>query len=468
MGRVTWRRNLAVLVLVTMAVASCGDDDQADDAGAPTETTLVPTTASPTTEPVPTTASPTTAVPTTEPEVEGGPSALSIAAREDPDPTVAASVAGDATSGFGIDLFEAVVADSGPGSNVVVSPASVAIALAMLEPGATGDAQTQLRALLRIDDPAEFHASMNALEQSLESRVAEAINAGDDPGELTVRIANAAYLQQGFPFEQQYLDAIGSHYGPVLNAVDFSTDPDAVAHEINRFVSETTNDRIPELVPDGAISDDTVLALVNALYLNASWQQVFPPADTADAPFTLDDGSETTVTMMHGSSDASGRGEGWVAATKNYVGGLAVEFVLPDPGRSAEIRADLTAVLADYHEHASSGSDLAVPRFETRFHAELSPALQSLGLTAPYLAGHLLGIADEPRLVIDQAIHETFVAMDEEGTEAAAATIVLIFPTSAPALPPVAVILDRPFLFRIFDRETGATLFLGQVLNPDA
>jgi serpin B len=140
--------------------------------------------------------------------------------------------------------------------------------------------------------------------------------------------------------------------------------------------------------------------------------------------------------------------------------------MLPDEGRFDDVAADLPRVVAAFNDNRTAGATLAVPRFETRFGAQLTPILKALGLTAPYLEGNLTGMADDPRLVLDVVAHQTFVAMDEEGTEAAAATVATGYPTSAPAEPPVPVVLDRPFLFRIFDVQTGATLFLGRVVDP--
>jgi serpin B len=376
------------------------------------------------------------------------------------------SLAGHAISAFGLDLFTSLRATSQPGDNVAISPASVAYALAMLEPGTVGAAQTQLRSLLRIDDPVAFHASMNALEQSLEARAPTAFSPGDDPGEVTVRIANAAYLQKGYPFEQAYLETVGANYGPVLNEVDFAPDPDAVAHAINAFVAEATNNRIPKLVPDGTIDPLTVLALVNALYLKASWLGTFDEAATANTDFTGLDGVKQTVPMMHGTGDSSAQGDGWVGATKSYTGGLTAQFILPNEGRFDEIATHLDRVFTDYATNQTDGATLDLPRFDLRFGAELTPALKALGLTAPYDTGGLLGIANDPLLVVDKVIHQTDVAMDEKGTEAAAATVVLGQATSAPVNPPVPVILDRPFLYRIVDDQSGATLFIGEVLDP--
>jgi serpin B len=388
------------------------------------------------------------------------PVAARVAAAADP------GLAGQAISAFGLDLFTSVRATSQPGDNVTVSPASVAYALAMLEPGAVGLAQTQLRTLLRIQDAMAFHASMNALQQNLQARVPTAFSPSDDPGEVLMRIANAAYLQRGYPFEQAYLQSVGSNYGPVLNEVDFAADPDAVAHAINAFVAEATNDRIPNLVADGAIRPETVLALVNALYLKASWLGTFDESATSDQPFIGLDGTKQTVPMMHGGSDSSARGDGWIGATKVYTGGLTAQFILPDEGRFDDIANDLDRVFTEYTANQTSFSTLGLPRLDLQFSAELSPALQILGVTAPYAEGGLLGVANDPRLIVDKVFHQTDVAMDEKGTEAAAATVVVAYPVSLPVNPPVPVVLDRPFLYRIVDDQSGATLFVGQVVNP--
>lgn len=432
------RRSLVIAVLFALLVAACGDDDD-DVARRPAEGGDV------------------------EVELLAGP------AREAPTAAADPALAGEAITAFGTELFGAVRAlPTSDGDNVILSPTSVAIALAMVEPGAVEAGGDALRSVLRIEDPAAFHASMNALEQDLEARVPDpAPDATGDPGELALHVADAAYLQHDFPFEQAYIDAVTTSYGPTLNAVDFTVDPDAVAHEINRFVAGETRDRITELVPDGALSVETVFALVNALYLKASWLHVFDADATADDTFTRLDGSEVTVPLMHGFGDSSARGDGWVAATKSYVGGLTAQFVLPDDGRFDEVAGDLAAVFAAYDADPASGAELVVPRFESRFHVDLPDALRALGLGPLFdRDGQLLGIAPDPRLRLDKAIHETFVAVDEEGTEAAAATVVTGFITSAPSTPPVPVVLDRPFLFRIVDTRTGATLFIGQVLDP--
>lgn len=376
-------------------------------------------------------------------------------------------LAGRAVSELGLDLFAATE----PGDdNLLFSPLSIAVALGMLEPGANGDGAHQLHDLLRIDDPVAWHASMNALTHDLDSRVAEPTTEDDtsDPGEVEIAVANAAFTQPGYSFRAEYLDAVGRDYGAVIESLDFATDPAAAADRINGFIAEATDGHITDLVAPDAISPDTVLALVNALLVRASWLTTFDEDQTTERAFTRDDGTTVTVPMMSGTGDRSGRGDGWVAAGKQLVGDLRLDVVLPDEGRLADVSARLAEVMADVDVMTNPGGVLGVPRFETRVDLALTEALQTAGLTAPFTRGHLLGIADDPTAVVDQALHQAWLSVDEDGLEAAAATVVLAIATSAPIDEPVTVVLDRPFLLRIVDTRSDATLFLGMIIDPTA
>jgi serpin B len=383
--------------------------------------------------------------------------------------TGAPRTAGAAVTAFGDQLLTAAAATAGEGGDVIVSPLSVAVALALMEPGAVGPARDQLRSLLHIDDAASFHASLAALQHDLEGRRPDPVAPGDEPGEVRIGVADAAYLQRAYPFRRAYLDAITKGYGSVLHQVDFAKDPDAVAHQIDAFVSAATHGKIPRLIDDGVLQRDTVLALVNALYFKASWAEPFM-ADQTDPHhrFTRPDGSTVHVPMMLGTADGSAKGDGWVGASKAYVGGLVLQVVLPDKGRFDMVAGHLAAAWDAFTAHPTGQAPLGLPRFTLRHHQELDAALQALGLTAPYERGHLTGIADDAGLVLSQVIHETYVAMDEAGTEAAAATAAVMRTVSAPIESPTPVIVDRPFLFRILDTRTGATLFEGRVLDPTA
>lgn len=381
-----------------------------------------------------------------------------------------ATTAGSAVTAFGFDIYTAAAPLTGDADNLVLSPLSIAIALAMLQPGANGEALEQLDELLRIGDAAEWHASMNALEQSLEARVAELPfddpSGEQDPGEFHANIANAAFLQPGYPFLPGYLDTIGANYGAVLEELDFLTDQEAAAARINEFIADETDDKITDLLQPTDIDPATVLALVNALLLQASWETQFAVDATADDEFTLAGGATVTVPMMHGRSDRSATGDGWVGASKALVGGIRLDVVLPDDGHFADVEARLGEVFDELAASPRPGGELAVPRFETRVTVGLTDALRAAGLTAPFSNGQLMGIADDPQLVLDKAFHQTWLSVDEEGIEAAAATVLLVMATSAPIDEPIAVVLDRPFVLRLVDTDSGATLFLGRVMDP--
>ena len=433
------------VVLCLIAAAACGTDESS-----PTPGTATPATSGSTvTDPQPT-------------------RTLAMPARQQT--TASSSTAGQAVEAFGHDVLTSAMAIADPADNVVVSPLSIAIALAMLEPGATGTARTQLRALLRIDDPAAWHTSMNALEQALESRVAELSSPDDqqDPGEFVARVANAAFVQPGYPFLPDYLDVVGTNYGAVIEELDFFTDQTAAAQRINEFVAEGTDDHITDLVSESDIRPETVLALVNALLLRASWQTDFEQSATADDDFVRLDGSAVTLPLMHGSSDRSARGDGWVAASKRLMGEIRLDVVLPDEGRFEAVSGDLADVFDVFDLNSTSGSVLVVPRFEARVDIPLTDLLLDLGLTAPFEEGNLLDIAGDPKLVLDEALHQSWLSIDESGIEAAAATVLVMIATSAPALQPVPVVLDRPFLFRIVDESSSATLFSGRIMDPTA
>jgi serpin B len=256
--------------------------------------------------------------------------------------------------------------------------------------------------------------------------------------------------------------------------VDFEQAAEEARVAINAWAAEQTNDRITDLIPPGAIDDLTRLVLVNAVYLDATWARPFDPEATADAPFALLDGSEVTVATMHAYQLAAsyGAGDGWQAIDLPYTGDeLSMLVVVPDAGRFAEIEALVSAGLIDEVRAGLSPStvDLSLPKFEMRNQLSLVAALRALGIEAAFdpETADFSGISTEEQLYVSDVIHEAFIALDEAGTEAAAATAVIIGTTSAP-IDVIALDIDRPFLFFLQDRTTGAILFLGRVVNPAA
>jgi len=322
-------------------------------------------------------------------------------------------------------------------------------------------------------DPGDLHAALNALDAALSERNRDPVQVGDREEKVEISVVNSLWGQQGFEFLAEYLDLLATNYGAGMRLVDFKTAAEEARLAINEWVAEQTNDRITDLIPEGAVDELTRLVLVNAVYLDATWASPFSHDATFDAPFTLLDGTEVSVATMHASLSALyGRGEGWQAIDLPYTGDeLSMLIVVPDEGRFAEIEALVAGGLLDEARASLEQSqvDLALPKFEMRNQLSLVDALRALGMTAafdPDLAD-FTGISVEAQLYVTDVIHEAFIAVDEDGTEAAAATAVINGATSMP-VDVIALDIDRPFLFFLQDRATGAVLFLGRVVNPTA
>jgi serpin B len=235
-------------------------------------------------------------------------------------------------------------------------------------------------------------------------------------------------------------------------------------------VAGATEDRIPSLLAQGTITRDTVAVLVNAIYFNAAWATQFRPADTQPRPFTLLDGSPVTVPTMH-AGDLPARAaqvDGVAVVELPYDGDeLSMLLLVPPVGAFARFEAALTGerlaalVGALEPQHLS----LSMPRLEVRTSASLAGPLSALGLGIAFTdAADFSRISSAGGLLITDVVHEAFVKVDERGTEAAAATAVIVGTTSVPQIRPVAV--DRPFLFLVRDHATGAVVFLGRVVAP--
>lgn len=357
--------------------------------------------------------------------------------------------------------------------NLVYSPASIRLALAMTYAGAKGQTAAEMAEVLRFDLQGEaLHAAFNALDQELASRNLAPYTLQDGvERKVQLSIANSLWGQQGFTFTPEFLDTLAANYGAGMRVVDFVAATEAARAAINDWVADETNDRITDLIPEGVLSEMTRLVLTNAVYLDATWSSIFEKDATFDAPFSLLDGSQVTVPTMHQqSSFPYAVGDGWQAVELPYVGEhLAMVFLVPDAGRFAEVEGLLGAGLLDEVVAGLAGVEvrLALPKFEFRFKASVATLLKAMGMPTAFEpdAADFSGMTTEDRLFISDVIHEAFIKVDEEGTEAAAATAVIMDLTSAP-VEVIDLTIDRPFLFSLYDRETGEVLFLGRVLNP--
>jgi serpin B len=374
------------------------------------------------------------------------------------------------TNDFGLDVFTALTSGD---TNVVFSPVSVALALGMTYAGARSDTASQMSAVLHngLSDGA-FHAANNRLALDLASRNIAVHETEGGEKSLRLHLVNATWAQTGYEILQPFLDVLATNYDAGLKLTDFVSAPEASRQTINDWVAYQTEDRIQDLIGPDAITSDTRLVLTNALYFYGSWSEVFNADSTADGAFhTLSGGDVTAEMMVQSSSYAYAEGDGYQMLDLPYDGNeLAMTVLLPEAGRFGEIRAALSS---DWLEQAraslaSTSVDLTLPKFSFTWGTEsLEEPLIALGMTDAFEAGvaDFTGIHSVPELYVADVLHQAFIGVDESGTEAAAATAVILDRWSAGPGEAVAFTVDRPFLFFIHD-SSGVILFTGQVTDP--
>lgn len=373
---------------------------------------------------------------------------------------------------FGADLYALLAQQAGSG-NIVFSPASIVTALAMTYVGAAGTTAEEMVATLHLTLEGDIaHQAFNSLDSALESRSWQETNAEGDTEGVLVKTANSLWAQQGLTFEQDFLDTLAENYGAGMRLVDYVTDAEAARLAINKWVSDQTEDKIPELIAQGLLDELTRLVLVNAVYLDATWAAQFDPTDTADGDFTTLAGNQITTSMMNQTEDLPyAVGENWKAVELPYVRDeLAMLLVVPDSSAFGDVEAELANGLFDTVVGGLVSGyevDLTMPKFEFSTQSALNVPLLELGMTTPFdpSAADFSGMTTQEKLYISDVVHEAYISVDEEGTEAAAATGVIMDLTAAPTQP-VELTVDRPFIFALRDRETGAILFMGRVTDP--
>lgn len=354
----------------------------------------------------------------------------------------------------------------------MVSPYSVATALSMLYPGARGQTATEIAAVLHLEvDDETLHEVRNSIDAALASPPAP--QGEDDTREpFAIRPANSAWGQGGYPFLDDYLTVLATHYGAGLHLLDFITDPAGATNTINDWTEDATEGRIKDLIPPDVIDDLTRLVLVNAIWFKANWAEHFDPEATSEEPFTLLDGSQTPVPLMHASIRTGYAETGLFQAVRlPYAGDAAMIIALPEIGTPEDLVAALDPDALNIAWNDSL-VELTLPRFEFESEIRLKQALQALGMRAAFVPpwtgaddeADLTGITAIRELYVTEALHKTFVSVDEHGTEASAATALIVGRTSAPT--PETFTVDRPFLFWIEHTPTGEPLFLGQITNP--
>ncbi len=406
-------------------------------------------------------------------------------------PTAAAEFdAAVATNQVGLDLFRQLAARQ-PDKNLVLSPYSIESALALVYAGADGTTRAEMgRALHFPNDDASVHPTFAALRTALEQTALQAQTfaeqrhrQGGKVDRLEWHVANRLFGQRDYAFRASFLTLLKDGYAAPFNPLDFTHDSESARATINTWVEDQTRRKIRDLIPRGGVDADTRLVLVNALYLKAPWQTPFQKTATRSLPFHIRDSDTRDVPTMH---DTAFRGyaaeDGLQVLTLDYLGrGLQFLVLLPDKGENIDtVAAKLTPAHFARWARLTDQKHPKVALYLPKFRVEgstipLGQALRTLGMKSAF--NEPAGTADfgrmAPRtgddyLALSEVFHQTFIALDEEGTEAAAATAAPMSVFGSFVLPsePIEVRVDRPFLFAIQHRASGACLFFGRITDP--
>jgi serine protease inhibitor len=370
---------------------------------------------------------------------------------------------------FALDLYQQI---RGTPGNLFYSPFSLSEALAMTFAGARGETAAQMAAALHFDLPqTQLHPAFDAVDLALASRGKGA--AGVSGGGFRLNLANALWGQSGFSVETPFLDTLAESYGAKMNVVNFIDDAGGARALINDWTASRTEGKIKDLIPPGALTSATRMVLTNAVYFNAAWQTPFAEHDTRRADFTRRDGSSVAVQTMSATQKLPyGEGADYAAVALPYDGGeLAMALILPPQGGLEAFEAALTparlaTILDGLDAHTVS---ITLPRFKIESSFSLADELGRLGMTAAFTdSADFSGISSTSGLSLSSVVHKAFADVNEAGTEAAAASGVVLegYSLQLSPPPPAEIHLDHPYLLLIRDNLTGTILFLGRVEDP--
>ncbi|MDD5287998.1 MAG: serpin family protein [Dehalococcoidales bacterium] len=366
---------------------------------------------------------------------------------------------------FALDLYQTLKENNG---NVFYSPYSISSALAMTYAGARGETEKQMADTLHFTLAQErLHPAFNSVSLALASRGQET-EIQDKKG-FILKNVNALWSQKNYKFLPAFLDILAENYGAGIRPLDFVRAPEDSRLTINNWVSEQTENRINDLLPQGSITPLTRLVLTNAIYFKANWFYQFSEKMTGDGQFNLLNSSKVTVPMMKQTEHFNYTdGIGYQVVELPYRGQkLSMIVLLPNRGQFSafENSLDYSKLQKIIGNLQSKRVVLTMPKFEFTSEYKLGQVLAEMGMPIAFSGNaDFSGMTEEEELCIDEVIHKAFVAVDENGTEAAAATAVMMV-GAAPG-EPVEFTMDRPFIFLIRDIETDTILFIGRVLNP--
>ena len=360
-------------------------------------------------------------------------------------------------------LYSKLVANK-PSENLFYSPASIYAALAMTYAGAKSNTAKEMEQVMNWNKPEIVHEMTQKLFEAI-------FPAPGECSEINLSFANRLWAQQGYAILKEYTDTLQSYYQAEMGTADFIRQPEEARKAINQWVEQKTNDKIKDLIKDGILKADTRLVLTNAIYFHGFWENQFKKADTRPSDFKVNKSKTIKVKMMNKTESYwYGRNEELscqVLKLPYKKEKMAMMILLPDAVNGlAGLENKLTA------EHLRKCIELtkkekvkvSLPKFKMNCKFEMKDVLSHLGIHDLFLnKADLSGITGNKELYVFKVIHQAFVDVNEEGTEAAAATAVVM--TRCIPRPPTHFLADHPFLFAIQDCASGAILFVGRVVN---
>jgi serine protease inhibitor len=359
---------------------------------------------------------------------------------------------------FAFDIFRTIINNNGENENVILSPLSISSALSMAMNGAAGETRDSILNALRLEGitPEAINNSYKDLTESLltvDKRV-------------KITIANSVWTEDDFIVKQAFTDILKNYYNAESESFDID-DPETPTR-VNKWIEDNTNGLIKNMIDK--LESNTIMLLINAIYFKGKWKEQFDSANTVDLPFYRNDGTNVNVpTMKQENKFAIYQGSGFTMAEFPYgQGNFVMDIILPDSqdGISGILPTFNATNYATWTSRLDSMKvDLFFPRFKFGFKQDLKSILPSMGMGIAF-SDHadFSNISDDFQLYINKALHQAFIETNEEGTEAAAATIIGIGVTSMPQV--LELKLDHPFLFVIRETTTNAILFMGRISDP--
>ena len=371
---------------------------------------------------------------------------------KEPKSTAAAFDPADSVNQLTFDLYQKLAAEKE--GNLFISPYSISTALAMTYGGARGETAEQMESILHFGGQDATHPAFSLLRKKL--------NAIQEKGHIQLSVANSLWPQKEYPFRPDYLALTKEFYGSEIKPVDYKTDAEGARKKINTWVEDRTNDRIKDLIPEGVLDSMTRLVLANAIYFKGDWASQFKPEHTRPAPFKLANGTTIEVPMMSQTADFR------IVHTKDfqalelpYEGNdLSMLILLPN---ASDKLPDLDLEMVDGLTFNKMEVMVQLPKFKLESTFMLGDTLAAMGTPLAFSRqADFSGMDGTKKLYIGAVVHKAFVEVNEEGTEAAAATAVVMKRMSMPP----QFTANRPFVFLIRENSTGTILFIGRVIDP--